>query len=60
VELFAIRVSNHLIRKSKIHLPSTLTNIADFFYIIRQTEELYDKYILPKSYFPLSVACVDL
>jgi hypothetical protein len=27
-----IRVSNHLIRKSKMHLPSTLTNIADFFY----------------------------
>ena len=31
-----------------------------FFYIIRQTEELYDKYILPKINFPLSVACVDL
>jgi hypothetical protein len=30
--LFAIRVSNHLIRKSKIHPPSTLTNIAAFLY----------------------------
>ena len=29
-------------------------------YIKRQTEEFYEKYIFPNSYFPFSVACVDL